>query len=600
MSSQLATVVLALLCFSIILTTIFIIYLTRIRNKRELVKWCKVFSFSLFVWILGSLLMVFGYKINYTTESIFVNISFTGLHFFSVPFFFTGVVYANSHIKIKKRYFVLFIIPVISTIVTWTNDFHHLMYKKYDVMLSGIEVGPIFIYNAIFQYFFIASALVFFLGASIKNSGFFSKQSLLILLASILPLTTSFIYNFSLFDFPTNSTSISFSFSVLCLLVAVFKYEFLKVVPVAVQQIVNRISDSYIVVDHEQNIVDFNKTFEDSFKKHITIKRKINVCKIIDELLENSNRVHEYFRLEEDARKSYKFETYIEKLNKYYTVEVTPIILKMSTYVGTIILFKDITDHKNYIETINKSHSIMMEKERLASLGQFIGGIAHNLRTPIMSLSGSIQALDELIREYVDSIDDKNVTSEDHHEIAGDMKTWINKMQPTIVYISDIISAVKGQAVSPDYSTNNSFYVSDLTKRLEILVDHELRLSNCYLKINNNLDKDEELDGEISCLVQVFNNIIKNSADAYGKAGGKINLEIDKINDKIRFSIRDFAKGIPESVQKKLFKEMVTTKGMNGTGLGLYISQLNLKARFDGEISYKTKEKEGTVFYIEI
>jgi signal transduction histidine kinase len=120
------------------------------------------------------------------------------------------------------------------------------------------------------------------------------------------------------------------------------------------------------------------------------------------------------------------------------------------------------------------------------------------------------------------------------------------------------------------------------------------------LKINNNLDKDEELDGEISCLVQVFNNIIKNSADAYGKAGGKINLEIDKINDKIRFSIRDFAKGIPESVQKKLFKEMVTTKGMNGTGLGLYISQLNLKARFDGEISYKTKEKEGTVFYIEI
>ena len=41
-----------------------------------------------------------------------------------------------------------------------------------------------------------------------------------------------------------------------------------------------------------------------------------------------------------------------------------------------------------------------MESERLASLGQLIGGIAHNLKTPIMSISGAVEGISDLIKEY--------------------------------------------------------------------------------------------------------------------------------------------------------------------------------------------------------
>ena len=73
---------------------------------------------------------------------------------------------------------------------------------------------------------------------------------------------------------------------------------------------------------------------------------------------------------------------------------------------------------------------------------------------------------------------------------------------------------------------------------------------------------------------------------------------MDKIDNYINISITDFAGGLPREVQDRLFKEMVTTKGKNGTGLGLYMSYSNVKAHFGGDITYKTEEGKGTTFNI--
>ena len=58
------------------------------------------------------------------------------------------------------------------------------------------------------------------------------------------------------------------------------------------------------------------------------------------------------------------------------------------------------------------------------------------------------------------------------------------------------------------------------------------------------------------------------------------------------------AGGLPKEVQDRLFKEMVTTKGKNGTGLGLYMSYSNIKAHFEGDITYQTEDGKGTTFNI--
>lgn len=78
----------------------------------------------------------------------------------------------------------------------------------------------------------------------------------------------------------------------------------------------------------------------------------------------------------------------------YYVVDVTPLYIK-EILSGFVVIFKDVTQLKLSMQQLQDSQARMMEQERLASLGQMIGGLAHNLKTPIMSISGCISAVEK-------------------------------------------------------------------------------------------------------------------------------------------------------------------------------------------------------------
>ena len=263
--------------------------------------------------------------------------------------------------------------------------------------------------------------------------------------------------------------------------------------------------------------------------------------------------------------------------------------------------FNEIQDMTKYnIEQIHNNQDILMERERLAGLGQLIGGIAHNLKTPIMSIAGATQGLDNLIHEYDSSIDDPLVTSQDHHDIAKDMEEWIPKIKAHLEYMSDIITTVKGQAVASLSSDDSEeFTVGELIKRVNILMKHELKNAYIYMNVLMKTDENQILNGNVNSLVQVVNNMISNAIQAYdGKHDQNIELAVNKKGNDIVISVKDFAGGLPKEVQDRLFKEMVTTKGKNGTGLGLYMSYSNIKAHFGGDITYITEGGKGTTFNI--
>lgn len=136
----------------------------------------------------------------------------------------------------------------------------------------------------------------------------------------------------------------------------------------------------------------------------------------------------------------------------------------------------------NLVEQIHNNQQILMERERLASLGQLIGGIAHNLKTPIMSISGAAEGLKDLIAEYDSSIEDPSVNFEDHHQIASEMKEWAEKIKTHTAYMSDIITTVKGQAVVLSDEDTNTFTIDELIKKVQILMRHELKNALVELK----------------------------------------------------------------------------------------------------------------------
>ena len=261
----------------------------------------------------------------------------------------------------------------------------------------------------------------------------------------------------------------------------------------------------------------------------------------------------------------------------------------------------DLCTSYNSIQQLTKDNQAMLiERERLASLGQMVGGIAHSLKTPIFSISGGIEGLSDLIKEFDESVEDPNVNDQDMHEIAKDMNVWIEKMKGHLSYMSEVITTVKGQAVNLSGDDSVNFTISEVFSHTNILMKHELQNALVKLETENNVADSVILTGNINSLVQVLNNLISNAIQAYnGKLDQKIELSANIKNNKIVIAIKDFGPGLPDKVKDKLFKEMITTKGKEGTGLGLFMSYSMIKAKFNGDITFETS-KNGTTFYINL
>lgn len=253
-----------------------------------------------------------------------------------------------------------------------------------------------------------------------------------------------------------------------------------------------------------------------------------------------------------------------------------------------------------FIRHTMKDEKKLIEQDRLVALGKLVGGISHNLKTPIMSLAGGLEALLDLSNEYKKSIGNKSVTQKDHCEIAEEMISWIERLKPYCSYMSELITTVKAQAVSMNSNPVRNFTIEGLLKKIEILMKYELRQNNCTLNVDSTVDERTKINGDINNLIQVINNLISNSIQAYEGKSGKIDLVVHSQENSIEFILKDYAKGMTEEVKSKLFKEMITTKGEKGTGLGLYVSYALIKNTFNGEMWIKSEKGSGTEFYINI
>ncbi len=581
-----------------------LIFLLNKQKRSQLLSLFTLIFSLLLIWSTGLILQgVFCHKYN-INPIYFDYFSYIGICLLPVAFLLLSISFSTTKFKFSKNHCLLFIIPILSLILLWTNSYHHLFYENYSTNIPDIVYGKYFYIYYLYTYILYAIALFNLIRYSVKNSGIFSKQAILIIIGSLVPIVINLLGFFGIITIDIYVTPITFAILVIFLALAIFKFDFLKVTPIALQRIVDRMSDGYIIVDSDNVITDFNETFLSLFSLTANKLRNVpieNLLKKISPTKAQQDKLIKIINSTKNNNDTKKIESHFSDLNKYFNIEINSITNK-GNFLGTLILFKDITQHKEDMQIIKNNQEILIERERLASLGQMIGGIAHNLKTPIMSISGAAEGLSDLINEYKDSVGDPQVTVDDHKEIADDMKEWVQKIQTHLEYMSDVITTVRGQAVAfADNKSFTSFTINDLIRQINILMKHELSHALVELEEKLQLPGSTVVNGNINSLVQVINNIISNAIQAYnGKTGEKIFLDIYKENNNLVIKVQDFAGGIPDSVKSKLFKEMATTKGKNGTGLGLFMSYSNIKAHFNGTIHFETRKEKGTSFYIEI
>ena len=590
MISNFAASVFALSLIVVILFTIW-----SLRNQKQRFLLHNLYLFMLWDFAFWAIIML-GMWITPAdqTHTLQVLDSLTYLGIAVPPFYFMiSYVFTTNATRIPNWGYLLFVVPILSTFIGLTNEWHHLQYQVFSVIRSEIVFGPYIAVTGAHSYLCLIASAVILIRFAVRNpSKLYIRQCILLVIGGLIPLAVSMYATFSGMEVSIAATPLSFICLLLCNGFAIYRLNLLDITPVATQQVLDWIPDCYLILNTNGLVVSYNKRFAAVFASQYGIveNRYLKDCIKNDDVTQKAaiSSMLNAINACRDAQTtiSYEQSAVIEldgRIQKnYYVADVSQLIIN-DKLAGFVVIFKDITQLKKSMQQLQDSQNRMMEQERFAFLGQMMGGLAHNLKTPIMSISGCINAADALVDECLSSLEDPNVNNDDYREIYGEMRDWFQKVQESTSYMSDIITAIKGQATSVSTFSNAVFTVEELIKRTTLLMRHELISSGCTLLAEYKAPKDMTLHGDVNNLVQVLGNLVSNAIYAQKQVGGgSITVGMEQEDENVKIYVKDTGPGIPNSVRHRLFREMTTSKGIHGTGLGLYISNTVVHGKFGG------------------
>lgn len=244
-----------------------------------------------------------------------------------------------------------------------------------------------------------------------------------------------------------------------------------------------------------------------------------------------------------------------------------------------------------YIKIIEENQYTMQRQAQFAIIGEFAGGLAHDLNSPLSAVKLDISTLKKYLNS--DKISANDNVKNSLEEILENIDSSLNNM-------GNIISGVRNQIRTTGDSDKEEFLLIDVVNGIKILFRSLLMKNNCQLEIE--ISEDLKIFGEKNKLDRVIGNLVKNSIDAYvgNRSKGIINIKARENEDKIVIEVSDMAGGIDDDIKEKIFKEIKTTKNEKGTGFGLYYSNTIIESSFKGKMYFETEKNVGTKFFIEI
>lgn len=252
---------------------------------------------------------------------------------------------------------------------------------------------------------------------------------------------------------------------------------------------------------------------------------------------------------------------------------------------------------------IRDTQAKLVHTAKMASLGQLVAGVAHELNNPIGFIYSNMSHLREYSEKLIHLIDvaennpqsfKKEKAKADLDYIEKDLPKLISSCEDGARRTRDIVLGLR----------NFSRLEEAQIKRVDIHegLDNTLQLLAGEIKNRIQVIKKFEKLPKVNCypsqLNQVFMNVLSNAAQAIENEG-EIHITTRKLaGDRIEVAIRDSGKGMNKSTLEKVFDPFFTTKGLgSGTGLGLSISY-GVIQKHGGDILVSSEAGKGTEFKI--
>jgi len=228
---------------------------------------------------------------------------------------------------------------------------------------------------------------------------------------------------------------------------------------------------------------------------------------------------------------------------------------------------------------------LLIQQNKLASMGEMLGNIAHQWRQPL----NNVNLLIHLIRD-----NHMNFSEEKLNKLIKNAKEQIDFMSQTIDDFTDFYKPAKDKKI---------FNIKNVVEKSLSIVNAPLQKNNINLKINY---MDIELENYENEFEQVVVNIINNAIDAAKIKKAKedfepyIKIDIKKENNQAVLSMFNNCGNIPTDIIERVFEPYFTTKFQDqGTGIGLYMSKIIIENNMNGHIEVQNID-DGVEFIIKL
>jgi signal transduction histidine kinase len=222
--------------------------------------------------------------------------------------------------------------------------------------------------------------------------------------------------------------------------------------------------------------------------------------------------------------------------------------------------------------------------------GEFVATVSHELRTPLAAIYGSAQTLRRA---------DIVLTEENRERLLDVIVTESERLTRIAEEILLANNLDSGRLAIDTEHVDVERLVTDVVEQIRGVfaerddIDVELVMAGPVAPIHGDPDRLRQV------LINLLDNAVKYSPD-----GGRIEVRVEQNGSSVRFAVQDEGLGIPHGEQQRIFGKFYRldpqlTRGVGGTGLGLYICR-ELVRRMDGRLTVNSIEGGGSTFYVDL
>lgn len=564
-------------------------------------------AFSVVVMLTAAALWCVAYLVEiYTVDPVLklaaYRAKFLWIAISPVAWFTFAVRYIGRDYWLTRRNLLLLgIIPLITTVLVWTNEWHHAMWVRNTLVpVNNIQVivsDPAWWFWVHFAY----SYVVFTTGAVLlarrfpDTKGTYRRQLGVLLLSVAFPYIAVLA---SIFGFgPLDLGPIAFTITGIALGWGYLRYHLFDLVPIARDVVIDSMTDGMMVLDTQQRIVDINPAAQRTFSQPVSQLLGKTLAELLGPIAEDPALTEQY-----NAGDFSSGELVLGKgeAERHLDIRVSALRDPQHRLNGRVVVFRDITEQKQAEQHILSQNETLVrtnhaltrarQKAEEADLmkSQFLATMSHELRTPLnaiigyseIQLMGMVGPLSDEQRNYQERV----LVNAEH-------------LLELINGVLDITKIESGRVELVPKPFNVKQWLDETLQQNRVLAEEK----GLYLDSSLDPKLPESINADAGRLKQIVINLVGNAIKFTEKGYVRVGVWPHQHN-KWQIVVSDSGIGIPSHAHDAIFDEFWQVDGgsqrmRNGSGLGLAIVR-KLVLLMGGTIQVESEVGKGSTFIV--